>query len=305
MTDFSRKGMLAAALVASSAGVAAAQDAQVTNCGADGTSYCDIIAGPGFSPDTLSSTGVSGGPVSTNDCGNIDTIPDHTITLTSDFSNLRVHVESQGDVTLVVQGPFGRVCDDDGGEGLLPQIERDWPAGSYQVWVGDWQTSWTVDAAVPYTINVTETSGGQGGSANNGGVVGGGSGGGDGAVITCADGSDVFCAFTLTPGFLPDPVSNGGISGGPIATPDCGNIDTTPDHIVEITDEFPYLRAYVEADGDVTLVVQGPFGRVCSDDVVGLMPEIGQPWPAGTYQVWIGDFGTASNYTLFFSEFER
>ncbi len=296
----SRRGILAAAVIATTAGAASAQEAQVFNC-LDGQNYCDFVAAPGFLPDPLTSTGLSGGPEATPDCGNIDGAPDHSITLTQPFAFLRIYAESAGDVTLVVDGPFGRVCSDDAeGFGLNPEIARDWPAGSYRVWVGDWQPSWSVENATSYTLHITEFP-----REGAGGGGGGGAGGGEGAEVVCPEGRDMFCNFRMTPGFLPDPVSNNGISGGPIQTPDCGNIDTTPDHVIEITQNFAFLRAHVESQGDVTLVVQGPFGRICSDDVVGLLPEIARDWPAGSYQVWIGDFGGGLNYTLFLTEYPR
>lgn len=299
MGYFTRKGILAAAAIVATSSVAAAQEAEVLNCGSDGASYCDFVAGPGFLPDPLTSTGVSGGPDRTEDCGNIDRTPDHTVTLTRPFSFLRMYAESDGDTTLVVQGPFGRVCSDDDGPGLTPEIAREWPAGEYQVWVGDWQAEWTSEAASNYTLNITEFPR-TGDDADTPTPP-------DGAVgeVICPDGRETFCNFRLAPGFLPDPLTNAGISGGPINTPDCGNIDTTPDHIVEITEAFAFLRMHVESEGDVTLVVQGPFGRLCSDDAVGLLPEIARDWPVGSYQVWVGDFGTASEYTLNLTEYQR
>jgi len=115
--------------------------------------------------------------------------------------------------------------------------------------------------------------------------------------------------FTLSPGFVPDPQIGTGLSGGTRPTPDCGYVDqaNAPDHVVTLTNSFNFLRASVEATGDVTLLIEGPDGRFCSDDVNGLMPEISGYWPAGTYYVWIGDFvGSptgAYRYELYLSEF--
>lgn len=156
MRIIAKAGVLAA-VVAASAGAASAQQAQIGPCLGGGTDYCSFVIEPGFLPDPLTSTGVSGGPTQTPDCGNIDGTPDHEITITQDFASLRMHVESQGDVTLLVEGPFGRVCSDDV-VGLLPEIQRDFPAGTYQVWVGDWQGTWSMDGASPYTFHVTEYS---------------------------------------------------------------------------------------------------------------------------------------------------
>lgn len=115
--------------------------------------------------------------------------------------------------------------------------------------------------------------------------------------------------FTLAPGFTPEPVSGSGLSGGSRQTADCGFVDAAnaPDHVINVTQPFSFLRAHVEAEGDVTLLIEGPDGRFCSDDVNGLMPEISGSWPAGTYRVWIGDFEGNSRgeyqYQLFLTEY--
>jgi hypothetical protein len=110
-------------------------------------------------------------------------------------------------------------------------------------------------------------------------------------------------SFTLSPGFEPNPAVGTGLSGGTRLV-ECAtgesNGETTiqtyvddadaPDHTVTLTDEIPNLSASVESDGDVTLVVEGPDGTFCSDDVDGLLPAISGDWPAGTYNIWIGDF---------------
>lgn len=112
-------------------------------------------------------------------------------------------------------------------------------------------------------------------------------------------------SFTLAPGFHPDPATGSGHSGGPRLTEDCGYVDTAndPDHTVTLTRSFTYLRAYVSAPGDVTLLIEGPMGRICSDDVNGRMPEFGGRWQAGTYRLWVGDFSNSNyRYQLFLSE---
>ncbi|MBD2090895.1 hypothetical protein H6F67_13645 [Microcoleus sp. FACHB-1515] len=115
-------------------------------------------------------------------------------------------------------------------------------------------------------------------------------------------------SFNLAPGFMPDPAVGTGLSGGSRATNDCGYVDAAnaPDHVVTLTRPFQFLRASVEAEGDVTLLITGPDGRYCSDDANGLMPEVSGFWPAGTYQIWVGDFvGDRSGtyrYELYLSE---
>lgn len=98
--------------------------------------------------------------------------------------------------------------------------------------------------------------------------------------------------FTLAPGFSTASYVGVGTSGGSRETPDCGftSASDAPNLILNITAPFSYLRATVLAQGDVTLLVEGPNGRICSDDVNGLMPEIAGPVPVGTYNIWVGDY---------------
>jgi hypothetical protein len=101
-----------------------------------------------------------------------------------------------------------------------------------------------------------------------------------------------FKALSLEPGFTPNPEVIRGLSGGTRATPDCGYVKAAdaPDYVVTLTKPFTALKASVQASGDVTMLIEGPNGRVCSDDVNGLMPEISGSALAGTYNVWIGDY---------------
>jgi hypothetical protein len=114
-----------------------------------------------------------------------------------------------------------------------------------------------------------------------------------------------FKALSLTPGFAQMPEMTGR-SGGASETPDCGYIKATPDYVVTLTKPFTALRASVQSAGDVTLLIEGPNGRICSDDVNDLMPEVSGAAPAGTYRVWVGDYvGQADggfDYQLTFQE---
>jgi len=117
-----------------------------------------------------------------------------------------------------------------------------------------------------------------------------------------------FKVLSLAPGFMPNPEVVGGLSGGKRITPDCGYVKSanTPDYVVTLTKPFTSLKASVQASGDVTMLIEGPNGRICSDDVNGLMPEVSGSALAGTYRVWIGDYvGKANNgfsYQLTLSE---
>jgi hypothetical protein len=128
-------------------------------------------------------------------------------------------------------------------------------------------------------------------------------------------------SFTLSPGFQPNPVVGTGLSGGTRLV-DCSTAESggetvvqtyvdsadAPDHVVTLTSSFNNLLASVQSDGDVTLVIDGPNGTYCSDDVDGLMPVLSGSWPEGTYNIWIGDFvgdgSGAYRYELFVMEQE-
>lgn len=110
----------------------------------------------------------------------------------------------------------------------------------------------------------------------------------------------LFRPITLSPGFNPDPLLVGGISGGWQAaevqagrgeteTGICwGYVSEQPDHRLVLTEFFDYLNVGVTSAGDTTLVISGPGGTWCSDDAQGHNPRIGGQWLPGTYQVWVG-----------------
>lgn len=113
-----------------------------------------------------------------------------------------------------------------------------------------------------------------------------------------------FESFNLAPGFLPDPATGSGISGGDYSTlSDCGfdsdiNI-SVPDHLLTATQPFNYLRISVTSEADVTLIIEdintGDYR--CIDDSNGtLLPEYAGFVAAGTYAIWIGDFDYSQNF---------
>jgi len=89
-------------------------------------------------------TGQSGGNSYTNDCGYVSDVASYAFRLTEATSDLSATVSSSAigaDMTLTIKGPDGRICLDDTNTGLMPSHEGSWPAGDYQVWVGDWGDS--------------------------------------------------------------------------------------------------------------------------------------------------------------------
>lgn len=126
-----------------------------------GGSYQSFSLRPGFSPDPTVGTGTAGGSRDastlggspTGPCaGNIDTSPDHRVTLQSSFSYLKFSASSPIDTSLVILGPAGsRYCNDDS-DGLDPVVEGAFPAGEYEVYIGKVGTS---DSA-SYRLEITE-----------------------------------------------------------------------------------------------------------------------------------------------------
>ena len=267
-------------------------------------SYESFTLAPGFLPDPATGSGTSGGPRNASQFGStahgpcvgmIDNSPDHVMTLSGNFSYLRVSATSAGDVSLVIQGPDGSYRCNDDAVGLNPVVEGSWPAGRYNIFVG------TVGGTnVPYSLAITEIRG---------------SGSAGGAAQASASGGGTYGGATLNPGFMPDPHVLRGTSGGANDAgrhgstshgPCVGQIASAPDHIVTLGGAFSYLRFAVESSGDTTLVIEGPNGFMCNDDTVGLNPEVAGAMPAGTYRIWVGSFGGGNHaYTLNVTEFRR
>jgi hypothetical protein len=112
----------------------------------------------------------------------------------------------------------------------------------------------------------------------------------------------MFEDIAIAPNAVPKALELRGISGGGIETQkksgrkvtetgECiGFIDVEPDHKITLTKPFKYLKLQVKSSGDTIMLVRGPGGSWCSDDVSDRNPEISGDWLAGTYEVWIGSY---------------
>jgi hypothetical protein len=67
-------------------------------------------------------------------------------------------------------------------------------------------------------------------------------------------------------------------------------VDETPDHTIKLNSNFDYLKLQVQSPQDTTIVVKGPGGTWCNDDVNGKNPGISGEWLPGNYQVWVGSY---------------
>lgn len=120
-----------------------------------------------------------------------------------------------------------------------------------------------------------------------------------------------FGTVTLRAGFLPDPHTVSGTSGGDMqassfAGSDCpGWVTRRPDHIFVLQSASAGLRVSATAQADTTLIIQAPNGQYwCNDDADGRNPAVARAFPAGTYKIWIGSYsqGENANYQLSFTE---
>lgn len=105
---------------------------------------------PKFQPDPLVVHGTSGG-AKTSNCGNISDTPNQVIQVKESLPYLHLSVQSQGQPTLLVEGPNGRFCVL--GDTALgrPEISGYWQSGNYFLYVGD-----RADGQHPYTLSISE-----------------------------------------------------------------------------------------------------------------------------------------------------
>lgn len=256
---------------------------------AQAQAYRDFTIGAGFTPDPQVGTGTTGGSRDAssfggNCTGRIASSPDHTINVTSTV-DLKLYTESTTDSTLVLVGPSGTFCDDDSRGGLDAEINAVLTPGTYEVYVGNFGTT-----AGEYSLTLTENLGGGSGSAE---------------ITNERD-------FELGAGFLPDPQTSTGYTGGGRSAAQAygngcaGDIANTPDHTLTVTSGVD-LSISVRADSgvDATLVVVGN-GRkgnlLCNDDSNGLDPAVSGYLAPGVYEIYVGDIGNGGNYVISLTE---
>lgn len=122
-----------------------------------------------------------------------------------------------------------------------------------------------------------------------------------------------FGTIQLATGFQPDPSVAQGTSGGQRAASSMmqgcqGWIANTPDHILNLTTQFRWLRIFAESSSDTTIVIQGPDGRVqCDDDTFDRNPAIQTSFTPGQYRIWVGSYrqGENSPYQLKLTELQN
>ncbi|MBE9126402.1 MULTISPECIES: hypothetical protein [unclassified Coleofasciculus] len=95
----------------------------------------------------------------------------------------------------------------------------------------------------------------------------------------------------LAPNFTPDPLVVTGTSGGVQDSGGCGKIGAAPNVVVNLSDNFNYLRFSVESAGQPTLLIKSPNGNSCvlQGSSSGNTLEAPGFWEEGMYQIYIGD----------------
>lgn len=73
-----------------------------------------------------------------------------------------------------------------------------------------------------------------------------------------------------------------------------------PNHSLELTSSFDFLRLEVESSADTTILVRGPGGVWCNDDASTTNPLIEGQWQSGIYRIWVGSYqaDTENDYQI-------
>ena len=110
-----------------------------------------VQVSPKSEPDPLIVRGKSGGEKS-SDCGNIAATPNQIIEVKEPLPYGRFSVQSEGQPTLLIEGPKGRrfcvLADTEAGES--PEVSGYWEVGKYSLYVGD-----RVNGQHPYTLSIS------------------------------------------------------------------------------------------------------------------------------------------------------
>jgi hypothetical protein len=126
--------------------------------------------------------------------------------------------------------------------------------------------------------------------------------GGFNQVANAQPASQIFGDVTIQHPFSPDPLTVRGMSGGSIPgsqiagtettpTGPCkGFMDEVPDHTLKLVSKFEYLKLVVNSPADTTMIIKGPGGTWCNDDLDDKNPGVVGEWLRGTYQIWIGSY---------------
>ena len=238
----------------------------------------------------------AGGGVALGNCpgvpghGRVAQRLDFTLNLTHNNPNydLEFRVEGTCDTVLLVRGPDGQWAYNDDNGGVDPRMRLGRAAvGEYDIWVG------TFGASTCQATLIVETFGG------NSGVVPPIS---PPQVPRCPDPNANGQLLTYTGQQLWTAQRHGVTAGGPVTLGSCpnvpghGHVAQRPDFTLNFARNDPRydLEFRVEASCDPVLLVRGPSGQWSfNDDSEGLNSRLRLPAaPTGSYDIWVGTFGT-------------
>jgi hypothetical protein len=204
-------------------------------------------------------------------------------------SRVEVAARSAFDLVLELRGPIVEGlappvrCNDDA-DGLNPGIVADLEAGTYEVYVGEYERR-MAGTAFGGSLRVTPGTGEPLPSA--GALPAGEPAHRDRLELGAAERHvTVNLAGRRTPAF---DVGSGCV----------GYVGTAPDLELEVTAAGRYAIRTISA-ADTTLVVDGPGGPFCNDDYEGFDARVEADLEPGTYRVWVGTFveGDPSDVSL-------
>lgn len=269
--------------------------------------YGEIRLNSGFNDDPYTVSVMSGGSIYAGDVsdgcvGLVSRAPDFQVTYDAGSLALSFGTISDSDTTLMINGPDGRwSCDDDsGGDGDAIITYANPGSGVYDIWVGAYGGT-----GASAQLFITELSGGHDSGTSN---RYDGSGAPDSSLTA------TYGEIRLRAGFSPDPYrvdvySGGSLEASQLSGSCVGMIAEAPDFQLTYEAGSLPLTFGVEADGDTTLVINGPDGRwSCDDDSGdGSNPEVTFRNPqSGVYDVWVGAYGgNGVSGELFITELGR
>ena len=131
----------------------------IISCAIASTAFAQeavVKVSPKLESDPLVVKGRSGGEKN-SDCGNISATPSQVLQVTEPLPYLKLQVQSEGEPTLLIEGPGKRrfcvLADTAAGE--VPEISGYWEAGKYLLYVGD-----RAQGQYPYTLSISQKKGG-------------------------------------------------------------------------------------------------------------------------------------------------
>lgn len=122
--------------------------------GGGGSNFGTVSLAAGFTAPSVVE-GRSGGSTDAStlsaECvGNVSDTPDHLLELGAAMDTLHIFAAAEQDITLVVQRPDGTFSCDDDSDGTNPMVTAEtFPAGSYKIWIGNYDTE---AGAAPYRL---------------------------------------------------------------------------------------------------------------------------------------------------------